>query len=778
MFGALGNFIYRRRWFVLLAGLVFIAVSAVYGTSIFPRLKSGGFYDPNADSTQVMNALHEKLGRDESVLLVLYTSRDGTKVDNLRFKEEVEKSLALIEGKEGVGKITSYYNTGSSALVSNDRSSTYAAVGFKGREDDWARTIGVVRPLLKSDHLDVQLGGQPAVTEDLNKQVRHDLEKAETLTFPILAILLIFIFASLVAASLPLAIGGIAILGAFLLLRVTSEYTDISIYAINIITMLGLGLAIDYSLFVVSRFREELLRQHGDVQAALVRTLQTAGRTVLFSGLTVAISLLSLMVFPQAFLKSMGLGGTAAVLVAMLTSVTILPAMLALLGERVNSLSLFGLVRRVLRIPASTPRTSAQDHHGFWYRMSSFVMRHPGKVLIATLIPLVIVGLPFLRVKLSVADHRSLPEGAESRVVGERLESDFPYNETLPIQVLVRSDEPALGPRSLSALYDYTRELEKIPGVRRVDSLVNLDPRLNKEVYAQFYSEADMAVNPQAARAAANFSKDNYSLVSVLYDYGATSDEAKDLVGRVRDLQPPAGLSVQVGGIPAVVVDFLDSLGQAMPGAIALIVSVIFVLLFLMLGSVVVPLKAVVLNILSLSVSFGALVWIFQEGNLSNLLNFTSLGSIEGSQPVLIFAIAFGLSMDYEVFLLSRIKEHYDRTGDNTASVALGVQKTGAIITSAALLLVVVFAGFATGEIIFIKMVGIGMALAVLVDATLVRMLLVPATMRLMGDYNWWAPRPLARLYNRLGLSEVEGEEVPSHGTQLGVRKEEVEATA
>jgi RND superfamily putative drug exporter len=433
---------------VLLAGLVFIVVSAVYGTSIFPRLKNGGWYDPNADSTRVMNALHEKLGRDESVLLVLYTSKDGTKADNPQFKEEVEKSLARVQGKEGVGAISSYYNTGSAALVSNDGLSTYAAVGFKGDESAWAETMKTVRPLLKSDRLDVKLGGQPAVSEDLNEQVQKDLERAESLTFPVLAVLLIFIFASLVAASLPLAIGGVSILGAFLLLRITSDYTDISIFAINIITMLGLGLAIDYSLFVVSRFREELLRQRGDVQASLVKTLQTAGRTVLFSGLTVAISLLGLMVFPQMFLKSMGLGGAAAVLVAMLTSVTILPAMLALLGEKVNSLSLSGLVRRVLRIPAGSPRASTKASEGFWYRMSAFVMRHPGKVLIGTLIPLLIVGLPFLQVKLSVADHRSLPEGAESRTVGERLESDFPYNETLPIQVLVRSGEPATSRRA------------------------------------------------------------------------------------------------------------------------------------------------------------------------------------------------------------------------------------------------------------------------------------------------------------------------------------------
>ncbi len=765
MFSAIGSAIYRRRWFVLLAGFVFLVVSGVYGTSVFPNLKGGGFYDPNADSTRVTEALHHDLGRDEGALIVLFTAKDGATADSPSYKQAVEATLAKVQGRPGVGIITSFYNSGAAQLVSNDHRSTYAVVGMSGDEEAQKNTLRDVRPLLTSDKLQVRLGGQPAVTEEITTQVSKDLQTAESMTFPILAILLVLIFGSIVAAALPLAVGGMVILGAFLVLKIASNFADISIFSINVITMLGLGLAIDYSLFMVSRFREELVRQDNNVAGALNVTMQTAGRTVMFSGLPVAISLLSLIVFPQMFLQSMGLGGTAAVLVAMLAALTVLPAALAILGTRVNSLSVWSLVRRG-RGAARTPQAqSNSSSHGFWYRTSQFVMRRPVMVLVVTLIPLMLVGLPFLRVNLSIPDARSLPAGYESRIVGELLASDFPRNETVPIQIVVRTQSNALTPAALNSLYDYTREISAVKGVNRVESLVNLDPRMDKTAYAAFYANA---ANPMAAQAAAHYAKDNYSLVSVIYDSDPLSNTSQDLVRTIRGLNVPTGLVPLVGGSPAYLVDFLGSLQRSIPWSVAMIVSVIFLLLFLMLGSLVIPLKAVVLNVLSLSVSFGALVWIFQDGNLANVIGFTPLGSIDGTQPVLIFAIAFGLAMDYEVFLLSRIKEHYDRTKDTTAAVALGVQKTGGIITSAALLLFVVVAGFATGEIIFIKQIGIGLGLAILVDATLVRMLLVPATMRILGKYNWWAPAPLKALYNRLGLSETE------HDDRLPTRRGQV----
>jgi len=728
------------------------------GTSVFGKLKGGGFDDPAAESSKAAETLQRQLGQNQAALIVLFSAKDGTTVADPTYKQAVETSLARIEGRAGMDTITTFYTTGAAQLLSNDKQSTYAVVGLSGDEEAQAKTLKELRPLLQgTDRFQVRLGGAPAVNEEISEQVSKDLEKAETLTFPILAVLLVLIFGSLIAASLPLAIGGISILGAFLVLRAATEFTDVSIFAVNVITMLGLGLAIDYSLFMVSRFREELPRHGGDVQATLVKTMQTAGRTVMFSGLTVAISLLSLLVFPQMFLKSMGLGGAAAVLIAMLAALTILPAALALLGHRVNSLSIWSLVK----FRGSNSKTQAAETRpgGFWYQMSAVVMRRPLIVLLVTLVPLLYVGSPFLRVNLSTPDARSLPQGRESRVVSETLTEGFPRNETEPIQVVIRTEGPALTTANLNALYDYTRQVAAVPGVRRVDSLVTLDPRLDKTAYQNFYAEANRAQNPPAAQAVARFAKNNYTLVSVLYDSNPHSSASQELVHNLRNLNLPNGMKAEVGGNSALLVDFLSSLEQTVPIALGLVVAVIFVLLFLMLGSLIIPLKAVILNILSLSVSFGALVWVFQDGNLADFFNFTPLGSVDGTQPVLIFAIAFGLSMDYEVFLLSRVKEQYNRTKDTTASVALGVQKTGQIITSAALLLVVVIGAFATGEVVFIKQIGVGLALAVLVDATIVRVLLVPATMRLMGEFNWWAPAPLTALYNRLGLSEVEIED-------------------
>lgn len=759
MFAALSKFVYRRRWSVLAAGLVFMILSGVFGTTVFGNLKSGGFNDPAVESSKVLDAMHDKLGRDDTTLIILFNAKDSSQIDSPAFKQGVEATLAKLQGRSEIGTITTFYNSGAAPLVSNDKKSTYAVVGLNGDDTAITKYMKDLRPLLTENspapNLQVRLGGNPAANQEINTQVSEDIEKAEILTFPILTVLLILIFGSLIAAALPLAIGGMAILGAFLILRVLTNFTDISVFASSVVSILGLGLAIDYSLFIVSRFREELKRFDGNVQSALTKTMQTAGRTVLFSGLTVSISLLSLLVFPQMFLRSMGLGGTAAVVVAMVASLTVLPAILALLGERVNSLNVLNLIRR------NRPQTvvSTVEKHGFWYNLSNLVMRRPVIVLIVVLIPLVVVGTPFFHVNMSIPDARALPEGKESRTVSEILTNQFPRNETTPIELVIRTDGNALDGKNIGTLYDYTRQVAAISGVRRVDSLVNINPQLDKNAYQGFYSEAGRAQNPQATQVAAQFAKDNYTLVSVMYDSDPLSNTSQDIVRKIRALTPPAGMSVQVGGFTAQLIDFLGSLERSVPIAFALIVVVIFVLLFLMLGSLVIPLKAVILNIISLSVSFGALVWIFQDGNLSGFFNFTSLGSIDGTQPVLIFAIAFGLSMDYEVFLLSRIKEQYDRTGDTTTAVALGVQKTGSIITSAALLLFIVIGAFATAEVVFIKQIGVGLGLAVLVDSTIVRMFLVPATMRLLGRYNWWAPAPLKAIYNRLGLSESESEE-------------------
>jgi RND superfamily putative drug exporter len=706
MFEQLGHIVFRRRRAVLAATAVFLAVALGWGTSVFGSLVGGGFDDPQSDSFRAAQLLDDRLGRDDADVVVLYSS-DALTVDDPAFREAVTSTLAGLPPSDVSGAAT-FFSTQSPSFVGADRRSTFAALQLVGADDE-AREAAYERIVddLDAPGLTTQVGGRTPTFATISETISADIARAEMLSFPVLLVLLVVVFGSLVAASMPLAIGFLAVLGAITGLRVLTELTDISIFAINIVTLLGLGLAIDYALFVVSRFREELARDP-DVRTALGRTLATAGRTVAFSGLTVAIALSTLLIFPQVFLRSMGLGGMFAVLVAMLGALTVLPALLAVLGHRINALS-FGPLQRRLARPVELDR-------GRWARIATSVMRRPVVWVAGIVVLLLAMGSPFLRVEFGNADATALPAGTEVRVVQEALERDFPGGTTTPIEVAVT------GAADASAVEQYAGALAGLPGVTVVQ------PR---------GSDGDVTG------------------LTVLSDPPPQSAAAKHLVEAVRELPAPAGAQVLVGGESAITVDLLDSLRTLVPQMLLLMVGVTFVLLFLAFGSVVLPLKASLLNLLSLSASFGAVVWIFQDGNLAGLLGITP-GPIEATQPLLMLAIAFGLSMDYEVFLLSRIKEEHDRTGDTVSAVARGVQRTGGLITSAALLLVVVIGAFSTSDVQFIKMIGVGLAIAIVVDATVVRGLLVPAAMRLMGEVNWWAPAPLRRLHDRIGMSETE----------------------
>jgi uncharacterized membrane protein YdfJ with MMPL/SSD domain len=747
MFNWLGKLDEKWSKVIIAGGLVFVILAGVFGTGVIANLKQGGFEDKNSESYHVTQALQDKLGNQVS-LVVLFNSKDK-QVDDPAYAKQVAEVLDKLKKDDSVSSVTSYYSTKASQLVSYDKKSTYAAVTLKGSVDEQAKAFKDLKPKLKSDQLQVRLGGDVAIQQEISDQVSKDLEKAESITFPLLAILLVVVFRSLVAAFLPLLLGGVTILGAFLVLRLISVFMDLSVFALNIITVLGLGLSIDYSLFMVSRFREELRKSKGNKAQALETTLRTAGRTVFFSGMTVMISLLGLLVFPLNFLKSMGLGGSAAVLVAMVTALTLLPAILYLLGSRVNALS-FGSAKRDNEAMKAGKLKDTKPGTTFWYHLPKFVMRNAVAVIIVTVVALVLVGLPFLNAKFNTPDYRSLPVKSEGRVVTETLKQNFPGIAD-PIQIMVKTEGNALDPNNVGALYEYVQKLKAVPGITSAESLVSVAPGLSKDQYQAFYLKSS---DPQVAGAAAQYAKGDYTLINLGYKPSSDSKDAQQIVKDVRAVQPPAGLQADVGGITAQLVDLLRVLRHFIPYGLLLIVLTLFVLLFLMLGSVLIPIKSVIMNILSLSASFGAIVWVFQEGHLAGPLNFTSQGSIDATNPILIFAIAFGLSMDYAVFLLSRIKEQYDKTGKTDEAVALGVEKTAAIITSAALLLIVVVAAFASGEIPLMKQIGVGLALAIVMDALVIRMLLVPATMHLLGKYNWWAPAPLKRLHDRLGLAE------------------------
>ncbi len=573
------------------------------------------------------------------------------------------------------------------------------------------------------------MGGPAQVFRQVSTTVEEDLVRAEMIAFPITLILLVLVFGSLVSAFLPLIVGGIAIVGALAVLRIVTGFTDVSVFALNLVTMLGLGLAIDYSLFVVSRFREELAGGH-DSREAIARTVRTAGKTVAFSALTVALSLAALMVFPLYFLRSFAYAGIAVVILAAAVAIVFLPALLVVLGPKIDSVSLW-------------KRRSKPVGEGFWHTIATGVMRRPVPFATIVIALLLVFGAPFFGVDWGSADDRVLPADASSRVVSDQIRQNFSTNEATALSVVAPGfGDPA---QRTSDIDDYASELSELDGVATVGALTGT------------YADGQRVAAPDAS--SKRFAGTDGTWFSVGSNREAYSAAGEALVGDIRSLEGP--FETKVTGQSADLVDLKQSLFDRVPLAAGMIAVTTFVLLFLVFGSVLVPIKAIVLNLLSLTATFGVAVWVFQEGHLSGPLDFTATGSLEVTSAILMFCIAFGLSMDYEVFLLSRIKEEYERTGDNTRSVAMGLERTGRIVTAAAVLISVVFVLFGTSGVSIIKLIGIGLTLAVLMDATLVRAILVPASMRLAGRANWWAPSWMRKVHNRYGLSEGPAEAGP-----------------
>ncbi|KPM52435.1 membrane protein [Frankia sp. R43] len=730
MFERLGRTVFRRRWWVLgLAGAFFV-FGGVWGTQVFGELTTSGFDDPASESSRAVERAEAALGRTGNDLVVLYRSTSMT-VDDPAYQQAVTEKLDALP-RDAVTRTITYWGVHSPALVSHDRRATYAVLTLAGDEQQRIDRLEEIEDDLAAPGLQTQLGGITAVNRDIGERVAADIARAEMLSIPVLLVLMVVVFGGAVAAGLPLVIGGLAILGAFTALRGLSHLTEVSVFSVNLVTILGLGLAIDYGLFMVSRFREEIARGL-NVEDAVVRTVATAGHTVAVSGVTVAVSLAGLLIFPMSFLRSMGFGGLAAVVVAMLGALTVLPALLGVLGSRVDALAVLRRRRPARSSPTEGPSPEGPSHaagpnsavgeveHGFWYRLAHSIMRRPVLYAAGVLAVLLLAGSPFLRVEFGGIDPRVLPAGTESRVVSETSDREFVQNSQLPIEAIVTSPDQA-------ALERYVATVSDVDGVT---------------------AAAVTATSGEVARVTVNYAGDPISA------------QARDLVSRIRDVPVPPGGSVLVGGFTAELADQLHTTGHLLPWMALIIVGATFVLLFLAFGSVVLPIKAIVMNVLSLGASFGALVLIFQDGHLSGLLDFTSTGTLEATQPILVLAIVFGLSTDYEVFLMSRIREAYDRTGDNTTAVAIGLQRSGRIITSAAILILVVIGLFSISGITFIKLIGVAMIIAIVVDATIVRALLVPATMRLLGNTNWWAPAPLRRFYARHGLHEAPDDSYP-----------------
>ena len=718
-FAVLGRFVFRRRWLVLVTTLLFIAASLYAGLSVFDRLKSGGFEDPSSESVRAAEVLAERFGAGGADLVVLVDPVGDVDVDDVAATEAAVSLGERIAAEPGVAEVTSYWSTGSPGLASTDGTSGLLIVEVEGDEEE---VEALAEPIItayegENDGLEVSFGGPLATGQAFGETIGEDLARAESIAIPISLVLLVLVFGSVVAAFLPVLIAGVAIVGTFLALYLITLVTDVSVFSINLATALGLGLAIDYSLFMVSRFREELATGTS-TEDAIARTMQTAGRTVAFSALTVAVSLGALLIFPLYFLRSFGYAGIAVVLIAGAAAMFTLPALLSVLGPRVDKF-------RVGRAPRA-------DRSGqFFGRVASAVMRRPVIIAAPIAILLAVLAIPFLGVSFGLPDDRSLPADSTARLVGETLRSDYPGGATsLATVVLPRATE-----EDAAAVAERVSALD---GVSLVDTVTG----------SYTGGELDAPPGPQSV----GFAAGDAVYLEVGSAVEPLSPAGEALVGDIRDLELSG--AALVGGEAAALVDSKSAIFGLAPVALAIIALTTFVLLFLMTGSVLVPVKAIVLNVLSLGATFGAMVWIFQDGHLSGLLGFTATGTLDTTTPILMFCIAFGLSMDYEVFLLSRIKEAHDLTGDTNLAVVTGLQRTGRIMTAAAAVLAVTFIAFSTSGVTFIKLMGVGLTLAILLDATIVRALLVPAFMRLAGEANWWAPAPLRRLHQRIGINE------------------------
>jgi uncharacterized membrane protein YdfJ with MMPL/SSD domain len=706
MFTGLANLAQERGKLVVVVAIVFFAIAGALGSSVANKLDPYGADDPDTESVVADQRLEDAGFRDASVIVLIDTS-PTTSAGRERV-QEIERQVAA---DPDVNQVTGYLQTNSPDFISENGDKTYLAVSLNPTDDKELQDAGSRIHDELAGEPGVNVGGSAVATEQVNKQVEEDLRTAEMLAFPLLFLLSLVFFRSMVAALLPLMIGALAIVGTFFLLSIASELGSISIFALNLTTGLGLGLAIDYSLFVVSRYREEIAKSGPGIEA-MKRTMMTSGRTVLFSSLTVAAALASLLVFPQRFLYSMGLGGTLVALLAALISLTVLPAVLALLGNRVNALAPRFLQRRVDRDarPAET---------GFWYRLSRVVMRRPAPIAVASAAFLIALGIPFLNLKFTSVDAQVLPEERSARQVDDVLRSEFPPFRDSPIRVLVENGSPA-------AIAQVQEEVRGTEGI--------------------------VQVNPPRQLDGGN------TVIEAVSDSPFIEERSRETVTQIRDLPEPSGSQVLVTGATANFLDFQDSLEEHLPIAVAIIVVATLVVLFLMTGSVILPIKQLLMNVLNLTAVFGILVFIFQDGRLEGLLDYSSQGGLEQTMPILLFAVAFGLSTDYGVFLLSRIKEARDGGANDSEAIAMGLERTGRIVTAAALLFAIAIGAFATSQIIFIKENGVGTALAVLIDASIIRALLVPSLMELLGHWNWWAPKPLRRLHDRFGLSEYPSE--------------------
>ncbi|OLP01500.1 hypothetical protein BVU76_14720 [Mycolicibacterium porcinum] len=722
------------RRVLAIAALVMVA-AGIFGVPVAKSLSAGGFQDPTSESAQATQLLSDKFARGDMQLVISVTD-DNAGADSPAARAVGTDIAAKLKASPYVTEVSSTWTVPAHAaatLISKDGKTGLILAGITGGESGAQKYAKELTDQLVHDRdgVTVRAGGEAMIYVQINGQSEKDLLMMESIAIPLSFLVLVWVFGGLLAAALPLAVGGFAILGSLAVLRGFTMVTDVSIFALNLTVAMGLALAIDYTLLIVSRYRDELA-DGIDPDRALVRTMVTAGRTVMFSAMTVALSMVAMVLFPMYFLKSFAYAGIAVVALAAFAAIVVAPAAIALLGDRLDAYHVRRFLRRILGRPEPVAKPVEQT---FWYRMTKRVMRRSVPVGLAVIALLLMLGAPFLGIKWGFPDDRVLPASASAREVGDELRNDFAVDSSTAVTVVL-PDVAGLRPAEIDRYAgDLSRAAAEVsvssPGGTFVDG---------------------RRVGPPTSGTGIADGSAYLTIGSNVPLFSDASEAQLDALHAV-----PAPTETKFTGIAQVNRDSSQAITSRLPMVLGIIAAITFVLLFLLTGSVVLPLKALVLNVLSLSAAFGALVWIFQDGHLG-ALGTTSTGTLVANLPVLLFCIAFGLSMDYEVFLVSRIREYWLESGqtrkDNDESVALGLARTGRVVTAAALLMSISFAALIAAQVAFMRMFGLGLTIAVLVDATLVRMLLVPAFMHLMGRWNWWAPAPLARLHKRFGISE------------------------
>jgi uncharacterized membrane protein YdfJ with MMPL/SSD domain len=723
------------RRILAVAALLMVA-AGIFGVPVAKSLSASGFQDPNSQSSHAAMILTDKFGQGDVQLVFVVSAPDGVAGPAARaVGTEIADELSHSAHVTSVGSAWTAPPAAAASLVSKDGRSGLIVAGIGGGQTNAQKYADALSEKFGYDRngVTVRSGGVAMVNAQITDQAQRDVLVMEAIAVPLSFIVLVWVFGGLFTAALPVAIGGMSILGALAVLRLIAFTTDVSIFALNLSTALGLALAIDYTLLIVSRFRDEIAggatRDH-----ALVVTMKTAGRTVLFSATTVALSMAAMILFPMHFLKSFGYAGIATVGLTAIAAVVMTPAAIVLLGDRLNALDVRRLLRRARRRPQPSHRSLEPQ---FWYRSTKFVTRRALPIGLAVTALLVLAGTPFLGVRWGFPDDRVLPASASARQVGDQLRSDFVNDSARAVSVVI----PDIDGVSGGKLAGYAADLSRVPDVFAVSSPVGT------------FVSGTMAGPPSAATGQAQGS----AFLTVSSTAPLFSDTSEAQLRRLHDIPGPEGRAVELSGTAQTNLDSVNAITSRLPSVLGLIALITFGLLFLLTGSVVIPLKALVLNVLSLTAAFGAMVWIFQDHHLGGL-GTTSTGTLVANMPVLLFCIAFGLSMDYEVFVVSRIREFWLASGrtraDNDESVALGIARTGRVVTAAALVMSISFAALIAAHVSFMRMFGVGLTLAVVVDATVVRMVLLPAFMRVLGTWCWWAPKSLGRLHQRFGISD------------------------